>query len=123
MQRPEVRVIETQYEESKTVDISTWEKEQLLAKYGYVGNQNSFESPNTFNPTKDLSYQELMELEDLKYQQELDRRRFNHNNRPITYTIDQDNVRYNETKWSNMDLGGQDFGIQVQIVSDMKFTR
>ena len=44
-------------------------------------------------------------------------------NKPKTYTIDQDQVRYNETRWSNMDLGGQDFGIQVQIVSDMKFTR
>ena len=44
-------------------------------------------------------------------------------NRPRTYSIDQDQVRFNETRWSNMDIGGQEFGIQVQVVSDMKFPR
>jgi hypothetical protein len=123
MNRPEVRVIETQHEEVKPIEVSNWEREQLLAKYGYV-NQSTYKQPiQEFDPTRDLSYQEMMEIEDRKQQIEMERGRQQMTNRPTTYTIDQDQVRYNETRWSNMDLGGQDFGIQVQIVSDMKFTR
>jgi hypothetical protein len=123
MIRPEVRVIETQQEEVKQVQVSSWERDQLLAKYGYV-NQPTYHQPvEEFNPTRDLSYQEMMEIEDRKIQIESQRRHQEMMNRPTTYTIDRDQVRYNETRWSNMDLGGQDFGIQVQIVSDMRFTR
>ena len=123
MNRPEVRVIETQHEEVKPIVVSNWEREQLLAKYGYV-NQLTYQQPTQeFNPTRDLSYQEMMEMEDRKLQIEFEKNRQQMVNRTTTYTIDQDQVRYNETRWSNMDLGGQEFGIQVQIVSDMKFTR
>lgn len=123
MHRPEVRVIETQHEEVKPIEVSNWEKEQLLAKYGYINQPTHQPIHQGFNPTSDLSYQQMMEIEDRRYQEELHRRQQEIMNRPRTYTIDQDQVRYNETRWSNMDLGGQDFGIQVQIVSDMKFTR
>jgi hypothetical protein len=123
MIRPEVRVIETQYEETKPIEVSNWEKEQLLAKYGYI-NQTPYQEPvQQYDPSRDLSYQEMMEIEDRKYRLEQERRSQQVVNRPTTYTIDQDQVRYNEMRWSNMDLGGQEFGIQVQIVSDMKFTR
>ena len=123
MIRPEVRVIETQQEEVKEIQVSSWERDQLLSKYGYV-NQPTHQPPiEEFNPTRDLSYQELMEIEDRKFEMESQRRRQEMMNKPKTYTIDQDQVRYNEIRWSNMDLGGQEFGIQVQIVSDMKFTR
>jgi hypothetical protein len=123
MNRPEVRVIETQQEEIKPIEVNNWEKQQLLVKYGYI-NQPTYQQPvRSFDPTSDLSYQQMMEIEDRRYQEELLRRHQEVLNRPKTYTIDQDQVRYNEMKWSNMDLGGQDFGIEVQIVSDMKFTR
>jgi hypothetical protein len=123
MNRPEVRVIETQQEEIKPIEVSNWEKQQLLAKYGYTNQPNYHQPVRSFDPTSDLSYQQMMEIEDRRYQEELLRRQQEVLNRPKTYTIDQDQVRYNEMKWSNMDLGGQDFGIEVQIVSDMKFTR
>lgn len=123
MHRPEVRIVEPQQEETRQVDVSSWERDQLLAKYGYKNVQQTPLENKGFNPVKDLSYQELMELEDRKYFEELQRKRQDVLNRPTTYTIDQDQVRYNESRWSNIDLGGQEFGIQVQIVSDMKFTR
>lgn len=122
MQRPEVRIIEPQQEETKSIEVSSWERDQLLAKYGYTNPIQQTQEPRTFNPTSDLSYQELMELEDRKYFEEVQRKKQSIN-RPQTYTIDQDQVMYNETRWSNMDLGGQDYGIQVQIVSDMKFPK
>ena len=123
MIRPEVRVIETQQEEVKEIQVSNWEREQILAKYGYSNQQAHQEPVQEFNPTRELSYQEMMEIEDRKYRLEQERKFQQVTNRPQTYTIDSDQVRYNETLWSNMDLGGQEFGIQVQIVSDMKFTR
>lgn len=119
MQRPEVRVIETQSEEIRHIDVSNWEKQQLLAKYGYI---NQVEEPkieiNDFIPTKDLPYAELMRIEDEKYSRDLQRKLQELRNRPKSYTIDSDQVRFNETRWSNID--GTNLGFEVNIVSDMK---
>jgi hypothetical protein len=118
MYKPEVRVIETQMEEVKTVEVSNWEKQQLLAKYGYSNKSaETPQSPN-FDPTRDLSYEELIRLEDQKYQMELERKMMEMRNRPKSYTIDTDQVRYNETRWSNID--DTNIGFEVTIVSDMK---
>lgn len=123
MHKPEVRVIETQQEEIKSVDISNWEREQILAKYGYSNHTTQYDQVQSFDPTRDLSYQEMIELEDRKIRQEQEKKYQNSMNRPKTYSIDSDQVRYNDVKWSSMDLNGQEFGIQVQVVSDMKFVR
>lgn len=123
MHKPEVRVIETQQEEIKSVDISNWEREQILAKYGYGNHTTQCDQVQSFDPTRDLSYQEMIELEDRKIRQEQEKKYQNSMNRPKTYSIDSEQVRYNDVKWSNMDLNGQEFGIQVQVVSDMKFVR
>ncbi len=123
MNRPEVRIIEPQHEVSKEIEVSNWEKEQLLAKYGYVNQTSNGYTNYVPNPTRDLSYAEMMELEDRRFMEEQSRRHQELMNRPRTYSIDQDQVRFNETRWSNMDIGGKEFGIQVQVVSDMKFPR
>jgi hypothetical protein len=120
MIRPEVRIVETQYEESKEVQISSWERQQLLAKYGY-GNSNQFETNFSYEDPNRLSYQQMMEIEDRRHHLEQQRKYQEMMNRPKTYSIDGDRVRYNETRWSNIDLGGESFGIEVSVVSDMKF--
>jgi hypothetical protein len=120
MQRAEVRIIEDQHEELSTPQIASWEKEQLLAKYGYVNQITNQPTYDQFDPTRDLSFEELMKIEDNKYRDEMIRNQKELMNRPKTYSIDSDRVGYKETKWSSMDLNGQDFGIQVHIVSDMK---
>jgi hypothetical protein len=122
MEKPEVRIIETQYEEVRPAEISGWERDQILAKYGYTNQSSNQQQSYSFDPTRDLSYQEMMELEDRRIRMEYEKRNQEMTNRPRTYSIDNDQVRYNERKWSSMDLGGQDFGVEVQIVSDMKFT-
>jgi len=123
MHKPEVRVIETQQEEIRSVEISNWEREQILAKYGYSNPTPQYNQVQSFDPTRDLSYQEMIELEDRKFREEQEKKYQNSMNRPKTYSIESDQVRYNDARWSNMDLNGQEFGIQVQVVSDMKFVR
>jgi hypothetical protein len=118
MQRAEVRIIETQSEEIKSAEISNWEKQQLLAKYGYVDQPLEIPQPPNFDPTRDLSYEEMMRIEDQKYQRELELKMMKMRNQPKSYTIDSDQVRYNETRWSNVD--DTNFGFEVTIVSDMK---
>jgi hypothetical protein len=118
MQRAEVRIIETQSEEIKSAEISNWEKQQLLAKYGYSNSPTHYQDPQSFNPTSDLSYEELMRLEDQKYHRELEQKLLQNQNRPSAYTFDSDQIRFNETKWSNAE--DANFGFEVKIVSDMK---
>jgi len=119
MNRAEVRVIEDQSEVVSNYEASSWERNQLLAKYGYTQPQVETEIQRGFDATRDLSYQEMMELEDRKIQQELERK-IQSQNQPKPITIDYDRVNHSEMRWSSMDLGGQEFGVQVQIVSDMK---
>lgn len=123
MQRAEVRIIENQFESSTPVNISDWERNQLLLKYGYSQNQVSLNNPPFIhpNPTSDLSYGELMALEDRKYYD-----RLNQNNqvpKPQSYTIDNDRIQYNESRYSSMDVDGLNFGLEIQIFSDMKINR
>lgn len=119
MNRAEIRVIENQSEVVSNYEASSWERNQLLAKYGYTQPQAEAEVPRGFDPTRDLSYQEMMELEDRRIQQEFESKR-QLENQPKPITIDYDRVNHSEMRWSSMDLGGQEFGVQVQIVSDMK---
>lgn len=116
MIRPEVRIIETQSEEIKSVEISNWERQQLLSKYGYSNYQLPVEK--FFVPTRDLSFEELMRIEDEKYKSELENKMNEFRNRPKSYTIDQDKIRYNETRWSNFE--DSNIGFEINIVSDMK---
>lgn len=122
MMKPEVRVIEPQREESTPTHISDWEKNQLLMKYGYQHPIDEIQIQREFDVTRDLSYQEMMELEDRRYRQELENKN-REINRPNSYTIDNRNIKYSDSRWSSLEVGGSDIGFQVQIVSDMNINR
>ena len=112
MNKPEVRIIEPQFEETKPAETSEWEKQQLLAKYGWSSNQ-TITQPTYHNPDMDLPYEELCRREELKQEQLRNKQR-----KPTVnaYSIDPNSVRYSEDKYS----GDGDLGFRVQIVSDMK---
>ena len=120
MERPEVRIVEPQIEETSPRNISDWERNQLLVKYGYHNSlEQNFPLPSyDFDQTRDLSYAELMRLEDLKVQREIERKRLEMINRPNPFTFDVDQVKYSETRWSNSD--DSNIGFEVRVVSDMK---
>jgi hypothetical protein len=117
MQKPEVRIIEPQQEEIKAVDASQSERDYLLAKYGYKQSSPSYQEEN-HNPSQHLTFEEMVALEESK-QRELKRKEIERRNAPRPYTFDGDKVNYHESKYSDLDLDGQNLGIQVQIVSDM----
>ena len=117
MERPEVRIIEPQQEESRVVDVSQSERDYLLAKYGYkqpIEPEPQYQS----HPSQHLTFEEMIAIEERK---QMDRRRkeMERRNGPKPYTFDGDRVNYSESKYSDLDINGQSLGIQVQIVSDM----
>lgn len=116
MQRPEIRIIEDQKEEIRTVDVSRSESDYLLSKYGYKDpNQVENIQPDI---TKDLTFEEMIALQQRKDQEERNRRQQT-NVGPNPITFDRRNVGYSETKFSDLDIDGQNLGIKVQIISDM----
>ena len=114
MDKPQVRIIEHQTEEIVSNPISSYERDQLLMKYG-ISNNTHQPIPN---PNRNLTFEEMIAIEEQK-QAELKRREIEKRNRPTPVSIDSDRVNYHESKYSSMDLDGFDLGIQVQIFSDM----
>jgi hypothetical protein len=118
MQKPEVRIIDHQKESIKDdISVSNAERDFLLAKYGYK--TNSFDeksSVHSNDPYGNMTVQEFNELYDsrIRERQMEDQRR---RNTPKAYTFD--NVNYYESKYTDLDLDGQNLGIQVQVMSDM----
>lgn len=117
MQKPEVRIIEPQHEESKPIDASQSERDYLLFKYGYKSEPNqNFDLPNTNDPLQNMTADQFAEINDRNYYENLKREQ-ERRNRPRAFTFD--NVNYSESKYSSLELDGHNLGIQVQITSDM----
>lgn len=113
MNKPDVRIIEPQFEESKEVQTTDWEKQQLLAKYGF----SSINTNNINNKPQEkggFTFEEMIAIEERRLEEERIRK---NQPRPNSYTIDPNYVQYTEEKYS----GDGDLGFRVQIVSDMKF--
>ena len=113
MQRPDVRIIEPQWEESKEIQSSEWEKQQLLAKYGYSTGPIHHQAPTNYQGA--LTFEEMCAAEERKLEEQ--QRRRQPQNLPPVYSIDPNSIRYSEQKYS----GDGDIGLNIQIVSDMKF--
>ena len=110
MNRPEVRIIDNQSEETKSIDISQSEREMLLAKYGYSDQSNFIQT----QPTNELSFEEMCRQEEQKIKEEKLREHQRINGpKPITF-----DGNYN----SNITYGTDDesgLNFKVTVVSDM----
>ena len=116
MQRPEVRIIQHQEEEIKPTEISGYEAEQLLKKYGY-NNQSFSTIPNELKPQKkELTFEEMLAQEETRLKEEQMRRNSKLNG-PKPTTFDPAKGYNAEIKTSTDEESG--FGFTVQIVSDM----
>jgi len=113
MNRPEVRIVQDQQEEIKPADISQNEADMLLAKYGYGSQPQSYQEPH-FDPTRDLSYEEMCRLEDQKLRQQLHEQMMKANG-PKPYTFGG-NYDSDTTYGTDGDSG---YTFKVNIVSDM----
>ena len=114
MEKPEVRIVEFQQEEIKDAYVPDYEKNNLLAKYGYKVEQSS---PNNYtHPNSNLTFEEMVALEEAKLREQ-DQINMHKRNTPRPYSFDQ--VNYSESKYSSIDLDGTNLGFEVRIMSDM----
>lgn len=120
MERPQIRQIENQRVESER-EITGYEAEELLRKYGYGShqfstttdlNQNHNEQPQTFEEMIRLE-EEKRKNEYLRKQQQL------FGPKPITF--DNKNGYDSEVKYGQDDDSG--FNFKIEIVSDMKIPK
>ena len=119
MERPVARVIDAQHVESER-EITGWEAEQLMRKYGHQPEQFS-----TF-PTQQPVEQPGLTFEDMVRQAEEkeinDRlRREQQMNGPRPTTFDGRNGYDSEIKYASDDDSG--FGFKIEITTDMKLPR
>lgn len=119
MIRPEIRIIDNQQTSTTSVDVSGYEADNLLAKYGYK-NSTSSSTPDPANPGQNLTFEEMLQQQENE-QRRIEEERMRRLSGPKAVTFDDNRVGYSETKWSSMDINGNNLGIKVQIVTDMKF--
>lgn len=116
MERPIAIVIQDQQIES-TKEVTGWEADQLLRKYGYQSQNQPIE---TIQPVIDngLTFEQMIAQEESKKrEQELRRQQQLTGPRPITFRGDYDSeIRYS----SDEDSG---FGFKIEIITDMKLPK
>jgi hypothetical protein len=87
MQRPEVRIIQDQQIENKPSEVSGWEAEQLLRKYGHTPQTFSTRDQEQRQEQSGLSFEEMIKQEELRIKEE-EMRRYSktHGPRPTTFS-------------------------------------
>jgi hypothetical protein len=121
MERPIVRVIDNQEENiNNNPNFTSSEMNDLLAKYGYKSQGNVQVYNNPVAPVNNQTFDEMIREQEAEERriQEMRRQRM-YGPKPITFS--NDSVGYSETRYSSMDLDSGSMGIQVTIVTDMKF--
>lgn len=119
MNKPEVRIIENQYETTSPANVSISEQIALLSKYGYNPQSIQSEVSNSQTERGGLTFEQMIELEEQK-RQSINRR----SSEPIieTYSIDRDRVQFQDSKYSTFD-DDSSYGFEIKIVSDMKIPK
>ena len=115
MIRPEVRIIDQQQEEIKPVDISQYEREMLLGKYGYKNPVSQTYTEAPIDPNDGLSFEEMCRREEQRLADEKSRR-YQQMYGPKPITFGGNNYHSNETYGSDSDSG---LNFKVTVVSDM----
>jgi hypothetical protein len=117
MQKPEVRLIQSQQiETNENPNIDSWEAEQLLRKYGYQNTQSTpvDDLPHT-TTNQELTFEEMIAKEEARLRAEEMRRKQANGPKPISF--DGQNGYYTETRYGSDDDSG--YGFKIQITSDM----
>ena len=113
--KPEVKIIQDQQTEiNESPQISSWEAEQLMRKYGY---SNPTDTQNTIEKEEQgLTFEEMIAREEAKLRNE---RVQNTNKSKSTGPVSFDGRGgfYTETRYGADDESG--YGFKVQVTSDM----
>ena len=120
MERPQSRIIDHQHVESER-EVTGWEAEQLLRKYGHEPQHFSgIGEKKPENPDKDLTFEQLIAKEEAKRKEEMLRRQQRRMG-PNPLTFDGNNGYDSEVKYSTDEDTG--FGFKIEISSDMKIPK
>ena len=121
MERPVARIIDAQHVESER-EITGWEAEQLMRKYGHQPEQFSTFPNEPQQPVEQpgLTFEEMLAQEEAKRKNE-QMRRNQQMNGPRPTTFDGRNGYDSEVKYSSDDDTG--FGFKIEISTDMKLPR
>jgi hypothetical protein len=119
MQRPEIRIIQNQEEQTKPANIDSWEAEQLLRKYGHQPQQfSNREEPKQVD--NGLTFEQMVAQEEAKKKEE-ELRKKQRMNGPKPTTFDGNKGYDSEVKYSSDDDTG--FGFKIEITTDMKLPK
>jgi hypothetical protein len=120
MNRPEVRVVQSQQiETNDNPNIDSWEAEQLLRKYGYQSSSNNTNIPET-NVDNGLSFEEMVAQEEIRLKNE-QMKRDQQMRGPKPISFDGRNGYYSETTYgSDSDSG---FSFKIEVTSDMNIPK
>lgn len=120
MERPQVRQIEGQRVEAEK-EVTGWEAEQLLRKYGYGNSQHSTFPEKQIEPqNQGLTFEEMCRIEQEKKQIE-NQKKSQQMWGPKPITFSGNNGYSSEVKYSQDDELG--FGFKIEITSDMKIPK
>jgi hypothetical protein len=121
MEKPEVKIIQSQEEQATSPNIDNWEAEQLLRKYGYNSSQYSPpEKEIATNPDSNLTFEELVAKHEAKLREErLRKEQLQNGPRPTTF--DPNRGYDSEVKYSSDEDSG--FSFRIEITSDMKIPK
>ena len=120
MQRPEIRIIQNQQEETQPANIDSWEAEQLLRKYGHQPQQFSTREETPKQNDNGLTFEQMIAQEESKLKEEEMRRRARMNG-PRPTTFDGSRGYDSEIKYSSDEDTG--FGFKIEITTDMKIPK
>ena len=119
MNRPEIRIIQNQQEETQPANIDSWEAEQILRKYGHQPQQFSTrEEPQQH--VNGLTFEQMVAQEEARLKEE-EMRRQQRMNGPRPTTFDGSRGYDSEVKYSSDDDTG--FGFKIEITTDMKIPK
>ena len=120
MERPVARVIDAQHVESER-EVTGWEAEQLLRKYGHgPQHYSSIPEQKPVDPNQSLTFEEMVAQEESKRKEEMLRNQ-QRTNGPIPMTFDGNRGYDSEIKYSTDEDTG--FGFKIEISTDMKIPK
>lgn len=120
MQRPEIRIIQNQEEQTQPANIDSWEAEQLLRKYGHQPQQFSTREEQIQPVEQGLTFEQMVAQNEAKIKEEEMRRKAQMNG-PRPTTFDGSRGYDSEVKYSSDEDTG--FGFKIEITTDMKIPR
>ena len=120
MQKPEIRIIQSQEEQTQPANIDSWEAEQLLRKYGHQPQQFSTREESKQPVDNGLTFEQMVAQEESRRKEEEMRRRARING-PRPTTFDGSRGYDSEVKYSSDDDTG--FGFKIEITTDMKIPK